>query len=263
MSIKIELESGEVYYDPEPSEIEAMEYIYLLCDEYPNGEHYPDRFFDRMCKGLIKAPFNKVQFAGNDEIIPTIEGFGLDLEKFWLVLLFIYDWSEQQFLRCMPVTSPLESLRQISDYAENGEDFQIDFRALGRKTITADTTVKQVLMAHLSTWLQAWEQHPERETLVYTSDDRSEFISSASYKVCFAYEKYTQLFGLLRLPRFGDRKTDKHGFKIMYDKTELVARILAFYKYPNNPEMFGKDSLKGILKSYRGRLPQVIASIYD
>lgn len=58
MSMKIECEDGSVYFEPEPSEIEDLEYVYLLCDYYENGGCYPDRFFNRMCNGLIKAPFS-------------------------------------------------------------------------------------------------------------------------------------------------------------------------------------------------------------
>ncbi len=62
MSTKIEYEDGSVYFEPEPSETEDLEYVYLLCDDYENGGYYPYRFFNRMCNGLIKAPFSKLQF---------------------------------------------------------------------------------------------------------------------------------------------------------------------------------------------------------
>lgn len=74
MSTKIEYEDGSVYFEPEPSETENLEYVYLLCDDYENGGHYPYRFFNRMCNGLIKAPFSKLQFMNNDEIVSTLEG---------------------------------------------------------------------------------------------------------------------------------------------------------------------------------------------
>lgn len=31
-----------------------------------------------MCNGLIKAPFSKLQFMNNDEIVSTLEGYELD-----------------------------------------------------------------------------------------------------------------------------------------------------------------------------------------
>ena len=74
MSTKIEYEDGSVYFEPEPSETEDLEYVYLLCDDYENGGHYPYRFFNRMCNGLIKAPFSKLQFMNNDEIVVHFGG---------------------------------------------------------------------------------------------------------------------------------------------------------------------------------------------
>lgn len=44
MSTKIEYEDGSVYFEPEPSETENLEYVYLLCDDYENGGYYPYRF---------------------------------------------------------------------------------------------------------------------------------------------------------------------------------------------------------------------------
>lgn len=62
VSTRIEYEDGVVYFDPEPSEMEQMEYVCLLSDGYENGDCYPYRFFDRLCKGAI-SPKERVSVA--------------------------------------------------------------------------------------------------------------------------------------------------------------------------------------------------------
>lgn len=40
---------------------------------------------------LSIPPFTWEAFCDNTDIIGTIKGYGMDVEKFWFVLLFIYD----------------------------------------------------------------------------------------------------------------------------------------------------------------------------
>ena len=78
---------------------EAMEYANRLADRINvgwDGENYcPSdwslRFLVRLNKGLVKAPFTYEAFRDNDDIMATLVGYGLDAEKFWYALLFIYD----------------------------------------------------------------------------------------------------------------------------------------------------------------------------
>ena len=119
MSTKIEYEDGSVYFEPEPSETEDLEYVYLLCDDYENGGYYPYRFFNRMCNGLIKAPFSKLQFMNNDEIVSTLEGYELDVEKFWFALLYIYDITMDFGINAADASkTDYDILVEIEDYLE-------------------------------------------------------------------------------------------------------------------------------------------------
>ena len=36
-------------------------------------------------------------FLQETDIIATIKGFGLDVNKFWWAVLFVYDWSNETF----------------------------------------------------------------------------------------------------------------------------------------------------------------------
>ena len=48
-------------------------------------------FLSRLRQNVIDPPFTWEAFCDNTDIIGTIKGYGMDVEKFWFVLLFIYD----------------------------------------------------------------------------------------------------------------------------------------------------------------------------
>lgn len=75
---------------------------------------FPRRFWDRVCQEKIKAPFTKEMFLQETDIIATIKGFGLDVNKFWWAVLFVYDWSIEKFTKCFWVKLPPKSLTKIT-----------------------------------------------------------------------------------------------------------------------------------------------------
>ncbi len=54
----------------------------------------PARFWDRA------SPFTTEMFLQKTDIIATIKGFGLDVNRFWWAAPFAYDWSIEKFTKC-------------------------------------------------------------------------------------------------------------------------------------------------------------------
>ena len=75
--------------EEEDAQIELCDYVFQIADYREDGEFHPYRFWYRYCTGAIDYPFTKERFLKNDDIIATLEGFGLDVEKFWLAVVFI------------------------------------------------------------------------------------------------------------------------------------------------------------------------------
>lgn len=49
-----------------------------------------------------------------------------------------------------------------------------------------------------------------------------------------------------------------------YNKMLLFARIVYMFRYTDNPAFLDRDdSLKGIMKDYRGKIPQTLSAIYE
>ena len=119
MSIRTD-DLGFVFYEADEQEEKEFEYVYAITDSwnYMGDEvidTFPRRFWDRVCQEKIKAPFTKEMLLQETDIIATIKGFGLDVNKFWWAVLFVYDWSIEKFTKCFWVKLPPKSLTKILD----------------------------------------------------------------------------------------------------------------------------------------------------
>ncbi len=266
VSTRIEYEDGVVYFDPEPSEMEQMEYVCLLSDDYENGGCYPYRFFDRLCKGAIAAPFHKERFLGDVDITATLEGFGLDTEKFWMAVLFVYDWAENQFVGCVDIKSHSHGLLLQDLLAKLGDDTSdvtIRIRK-GRRNLEVSPMIRQDILDALHAKSEALKRKGIDRFYAYSSEDFKDSFPVSSYKMCFAAERFQELFAALE--RCGRMVTPKRrkGSIVSYNRMLLVSRIIYLFRYTDNSAFLDSDDpLKGILKDYRGKIPQTLSAIYD
>ena len=268
MSVVSQLFNGEIFYDPETDEVENMEYIFLLCDELynDNGVHYPYRFFNRQCKGLIKEPFDKDKFLTKYVIVPTLQGFGIDLEKFWWVLLFIYDWTEQTFTNCLDIKSHSYGmlLRDLLDkLGDNWSDVTINIRK-GKKNLTVNPSIKRVMLNAVQSELEQLKKRGNDNLVAYRLNDFTQSYTTLSYKIYFATGKLRQLFELLeRYKKLIKPKRSKNSI-VSYNKMLLFSRIMCLYRYGDKEHYLDSDeALKAVMKDYKGRVPSTISSVYD
>lgn len=196
MSIRTD-DLGFVFYEADEQEEKELEYVYAITDSwnYMGDEvidTFPRRFWDRVCQEKIKAPFTKEMFLQETDIIATIKGFGLDVNKFWWAVLFVYDWSIEKFTKCFWVKLPPKSLTKILDYIGDSKDFEITFRVKGKKSREADPNVKAAVMYGLRQKLKEW-----KDKEFYRIIDHSTYtttFTNSSYYMCFAAEKYVDIY---------------------------------------------------------------------
>ena len=116
------------YTIPQNWNDEAMEYVNKLTDKINvgwDGEDYclSDwnlRFLSRMNREVIKPPFTYQAFLDNKDIIATLEGYELDVKKFWFALLYIYDITMDFGINAADASkTDYDILVEIEDYLEN------------------------------------------------------------------------------------------------------------------------------------------------
>ena len=84
-------------------------------------------FKERYNNRLIKMPLTYEEYKKNKEIQPTLAGLEIDSDKFWFLLLFIWDYTQGQCFNAQELApSPIGELnsfiRLLSQYKAVGEN---------------------------------------------------------------------------------------------------------------------------------------------
>ncbi|MCD7970450.1 MAG: hypothetical protein LUF87_08865 [Alistipes sp.] len=216
-------------------------------------------------KGKIPIPFSYEYYLHNEDIIETIEAYGLNVEKFWFAIVAIY-WLTQ--IRCMNVLKPEgntgEQMRKLSEYLQSIDSFTITAEGK-KKLVINDVGVIRYLQGFL-------------DELIVESDNgfmngysinhrkQGDHLESTSVQMWFAAERYLKLFENLELPtiraigsevkykdKWDKRNSSTGGNKtVSYNKMLLISRLMYFTKLTRNENfLYVDDSLKGIVKQYR------------
>ena len=159
-----------VYWDFDPLRRELREYVDIACgcDEQTYGIRTP-QFEYRYCTGKIKMPFAKSDYLANDDIIATVMGLGLDVEKFWFALVFIYDYVETSF-KNYSLVKPASLDKAVQNlFKELGEDFTDDDIEITLKKNRKKVEVLPVIKRGILDWLrETYERECKGRKIHYT-----------------------------------------------------------------------------------------------
>lgn len=222
-------------------------------------------FVSEFESGKFTFPFTYQAYLHNEDIINTIEGFGLDVEQFWYAILAVY-WLNQ--IRCVNVIKPEGSMgvqmQNLSEYMQDIDSFTITAQGK-KKLVINDMGVIRSIRKFLD------DKFAENEFGLndgYSINFRSQgnHLESSSVQMWFSAQRYLKLFENLELPTIRARDSEvqyneKHGYRtavsggiksVSYNKMLLISRLMYFSKLTKNENfLFFDDSLKGIMKQYK------------
>lgn len=261
------LEGDEVVnWDLDPLSSDLCEYVDMssvvedraqYCDGYDGYGQWTMPFKYRYWTGKIRLPFTKEDYYNNDDIIATVRGLGLDTEKFWFVLVFIYDYVELSFSETaltLQTTSLKKAIKDLGEaLGDNFMDPEIEISLKkGKKNIEMLPVVKRAILA----WLQeTYEQDcKDKRFPIGGADcinvDHAEI--NSSYRIYRAVTMYRDLLSNL----LGNKRPKQPDKEVSLNRLLLISRICYFYKFTKNRNfLYGDDSIKGIIKSCKGRVP--------
>lgn len=253
-----------VHWDFDPMRRELREYVDIACgyDEQTYGIRTP-QFEYRYCTGKIKMPFAKSDYLANDDIIATVMGLGLDVEKFWFALVFIYDYVETSFKNC-GLVKPASLDKAVQNlFKELGEDFADDDIEITLKKNRKKVEVLPVIKRGILDWLrETYERECKGRKIQYYGIDTGNFdetYPSTSFRIYRTVEMYRDMLNTL----LGDNRPKQPDKSVSLNRLLLISRICYLYEFTYNDSfLYSDDSLKGIIKSCKGRMPATYSAVY-
>lgn len=253
-----------VHWDFDPMRRELREYVDIACgcDEQTYGIRMP-QFEYRYCTGKIKMPFAKSDYLANDDIIATVMGLGLDVEKFWFALVFIYDYVETSFKNC-GLVKPASLNKAVQNlFKELGEDFADDDIEITLKKNRKKVEVLPVIKRGILDWLrETYERECKGRKIQYYGIDTGNFdetYPSTSFRIYRTVEMYRDMLNTL----LGDNRPKQPDKSVSLNRLLLISRICYLYEFTRNDSfLYSDDSLKGIIKSCKGRMPATYSAVY-
>lgn len=215
-------------------------------------------FIDRYNNGNLYKSFNYEDYISNKNIQNTLSGLNLDIDKFWILLLYIYDYS------CCICFSTI-------GFGETGND-QLTTLLKGIKefdcnesTITLSRKGKKIIIDN-SKAVSYLFSLLEREIDIANNDINmrsfTRFITpkykSDSVLMWFFTKIFNSFFTMN--PEIKGKSKDT---SVSYSKLLLISRLIYFTKLTTNENFINSDdSLKGIIKQYKDYKISTMNNIY-
>lgn len=264
----------------EPRIIEAYDpvanYVELLCGKinltYDEGREYPgcwySTFINRYNRRRIPNMISYERYLASEDIIQTIEGYGLDVNKFWVALCFIYDLSCDKTIdvNIQPNTM-YEDAVGILEFFNKHKSVKIlltDANAnnIGKKN---SYTITSYLLAeairNIANIIVADEDNLEdgKHDILFTLPEESGNNLPQSYQIIYFQKMFETLFKLLELPR----KRAYKGEGANYDKTLLISRLIYLCRLSTEKSyQYDTSTLRGLNSKYSLRGTKVISLVY-
>lgn len=231
-------------------------------------------FVDRLAKNKICNEFTEEAFYASRNIMETLEAYHLDPNKFWYLMLFVYDMctssiegKDRKYVAYVKTNK--EIYNEIQEYIEKHPKFSIYLSDgdVGNK--------KERLELGETIVLFEFKRYIKRKLRFY---NRSEFLNgdavsydangvnikydktiANSIAVTYMYEMFMKFFEIKKLPDLRtvlSRDAD-------VNKQFLISRILHFCGVVQKKAYIQhQNALKGVISQYRHKLPRIDCPIY-
>ena len=258
----------------------AVEYVPDVDIDPATGERYvcgttaSPLFIRRYNQNKLYGNFTYEDYIANEDIQNTLKGLGVDIDKFWFLLLFIFDYTCGTCLDGMKATGiGIEQLikfaKAIADNHKEINQFGVSFK----KPITISVKVEgkhQIVIdnanaiGYLATTiinnLKEIEEHPwmqSQQVSITTNAEEKE-----SVQIWLFYKMFNDFFNLSPYNKLFNVR-QKKGSTISLSKTLLISRLIYLTKLSMNKN-FSEDefTLKGYIKQYKDKRIDTVNSIY-
>ena len=241
-------------------------YFYYLSDAHRV-------FLNR--KDKIKFPFTYKDYIRNEDIIDTLKGYEIDIEKFWLAILFIYDITQE---KCVNVLSLGETakvqIENLKKFLSGITSFTITANSKKKLVINEPLLINQ-LKSHLEMLLDDESYNLEVTSIPIMQP--SNYLHSTSVQMWYAANRFIELFKSLKLPTKRSKNVSKEHKEIYseqvkrrtniktvyFNKMLLISQLMYLMKFTKNKSfLLDENALKGILKQYKNYKLNTFSKVY-
>lgn len=239
---------------------------------YPYGTQALERFKRRYNRGKININFKYEDYLHNNNIQATLQELGVDIEKFWYLLLFVMDYTSGCCWDAIVVKeSPKEQLdKLINLITDNCSDINhisgatfntpitITINIKGKQTYTIDNPNAIAYLGMLcANGINGIEENSilslEHSNLI------DKITTSDSKRICLFANMLLYFFETNK--QFNKRQ--KKGSTISLSKNLLISRLVYFTKLTTNKNYLeDDDNLKKIIKDYSNKELSTINNYY-
>ncbi len=236
------------------SEAGEMEYVEQLAyradpdyDEEENLCGSRSLFVFQRDYETMKFPFTRQQYLDHTDIVDTVVAYGMDVERFWRAVQYIYFLNERKCVGVFMAFPPVgEQLRQAVEYYRRHRDVEWVLQARGkRKLMLFDPHALEVAFGAIEALLERHSQD-----LQYAGVDLNHGKTGYPLSVqrCHVAKLFLTLFELLDLPDGGTLSV-RDG--VSYNKLLLISRLIYLMRLTDTPSYLDdENALKACLRDY-------------
>ena len=239
---------------------------------YSYGTQALERFKRRYNRGKISINFNYEDYLHNNNIQATLQELGVDIEKFWYLLLFVMDYTSGYCWDAIDVKeSPKEQLNKFTSLiTDNCSDINhisgatfntpvtITINVKGKQSYTIDNPNAIAYLGMLcANGINGIEENSilslEHSNLI------DKITTSDSMRICLFANMLLYFFETNK--QFNKRQ--KKGSAISLSKNLLISRLAYFTKLTTNKNYLeDDDNLKKVIKDYSNKELSTINNFY-
>ena len=220
-------------------------------------------FYDRYNAGKIAPKFAYEEYISNDTIQSLIKSLELDRDKFWLFILFLYDYCESMFYQGVTMKpTPMEQLQELYVAISNAEDapMTLTFKSEKRKAVLDSPAAIKAIASMIASYMETIDENQFKELNRREREDKPTMLKESPYIAFFAKNMLT-FFDFQPQIRAKRKKGANHSIK----ETDLVCQLIYFTKLSRNKcwTLLENETLKAYLKQYKNyEYPNNVSSIY-
>lgn len=220
-------------------------------------------FKDRYDSNKIAPKSTYKEYINNNAIQKFIQDLELDADKFWLLILFTYDYCENLFYNGVTMKlTPVEQLTGLCEAINKSGDapMTLTFKA-GKQKIVVDSSLAIKAIADMITNYQKEVDEDYYKKLHKREQADESIMLKESPFIAFFARILLSFFNTQPQVRAKRKKGATHSIK----ETDLVCQLIYFTKISQNKcwLVLENETLKAYLKQYRNyEYPNNVSSIY-